>query len=476
MKKLALIPLLFFVPAKGFSQRIQYSRQTFPSPFADAVQMVGDVAGYHHVLCFTAGKKPLLYVFDRVMQSFTKTEINVKLKENCDVRTLPFRDYYLLYLHVPGTVLHQLFKVDSEGQAEDVSQVFSAGTDTAWNRSTATFQLFNKGNRLAVITHTYYDAIKKIGSRLVTFDAGLANGQANTVFFPFDKDFDILQQVMLSGNSLLALKTVRNPEHGNSLDVLKLDMASGSMVGSSFASGSLLYINPAMHVNAADSSLTLSSSLREPMNASRFQRMVFIAHVDSLLHQKTPPVTFRSPFRSNTAASFLLVNGTQARWLASQNTSTLRRDGIRYGLPKALDPYDPAGINISVAQSYGYESEIRYNMPTAVHFTVLSEGLKTIKDSVVENRGSFYNVQPRPHAQFTLGKKAYLLLIENFSAKKHGLLLFTGNEAGGLSTISLPVFDRYEYMLPQVQATKDYFILPYSYKNEIGLVKISLTE
>lgn len=475
MNKLFFILPLSFVTTLVLGQKIQYSRQTFPSPYADAVQLIAGVKGTHHVVCFTANKKPLLYVFDAAMQTCIKKELDVKIRENCDVRTVSFGDHYLLYLHVPGTTQHQLFDVQSGGEAEDISALFSNRADTAWNRSMATFQLFNQSGRLAVVTHAYYEAIKMIGSRVVVFDSALATSQVHTVFFAFDKEVDYLSQIVLSGNALLMLKAVKNPESGNSLDVLKADLTSGKILGHSFNSGSHLYISPAMHFNASDSTLLIYSLLREPVNASRLQRSVFIAHLDHQLQSKTPSSLLKSQFRSNTAASFLLVNGPQPRWLSTMNTVRIRKAGSRYAMPTGLEMDDPANLNIAAAQNYSYEPGIEYNTPTAVHFTVLNERFKPVKDSVVANGGNVYDVQPRPYAQFALGQKAYLLLIENFSASKRGLLLLTGNEKSGLSSTSLPVFDRYEYMVPQVQGLNDCFILPYVYKNEVGLIKITPT-
>ena len=98
----------------------------------------------------------------------------------------------------------------------------------------------------------------------------------------------------------------------------------------------------------------------------------------------------------------------------------------------------------------------------------LNQHFKPVKDSVVANSGSYFDVQPHPYAQFNSGNKAYLLLIQNFSSRQHGLLLLSNNTKAGLSTISLPVFDRYDYELPQLQALgKDAFILPYSYKKSL---------
>jgi hypothetical protein len=49
------------------------------------------------------------------------------------------------------------------------------------------------------------------------------------------------------------------------------------------------------------------------------------------------------------------------------------------------------------------------------------------------------------------------------------------DSAGKVTTTPVPVFDRYEYFIQETQAKKDYFLVPYRYKKEMGLVKVSLS-
>src|SRR5438128_9323614 len=81
------------------AQTIQYSRQAFPTPFADGMQLVANVSGNHHLLCFTAKKQPAVYIFDAQLQLKEQKKIGSELKEECDVRLLPFDYFYLLYFH-----------------------------------------------------------------------------------------------------------------------------------------------------------------------------------------------------------------------------------------------------------------------------------------------------------------------------------------------------------------------------------------
>ena len=115
-------------------------------------------------------------------------------------------------------------------------------------------------------------------------------------------------------------------------------------------------------------------------------------------------------------------------------------------------------LHDAVAGSYIMKSEIRERV-----------------NSLVANSGSFIDLQPRPSAQFTINNIAYLLLIQNFSNKKRGLVMLNADKKGELVTTPVPVYDRYEYNVGLTQPGNDYFILPYSHKSETGLLKVTLS-
>ena len=105
----------------------------------------------------------------------------------------------------------------------------------------------------------------------------------------------------------------------------------------------------------------------------------------------------------------------------------------------------------------------------------MNEKLKILQDSLVTNDGNVFDVIPRPFGKFTMKGKAYLVLVQNFSGRKRNLLIVSSGANGSFSTEDVPVYDRYQYLLSQLQAVEDkYFILPYIYKNEIGLVKVTM--
>jgi hypothetical protein len=66
-------------------------------------------------------------------------------------------------------------------------------------------------------------------------------------------------------------------------------------------------------------------------------------------------------------------------------------------------------------------------------------------------------------------------LKQQFGSNRYGLLLINGNAEGELTATDIRVYDKYEYLLPQMQAVNNkYVLVPYTYKKELGLVKITL--
>ena len=93
-------------------------------PYADAMQLVANIEGHHHMVCFNANKAPVISIFDSQLQLLEQKEIDLKLKENSDLRLLPFKDFYFLYAHTLGTTKHELFKIDGKGEVTSLSKAF----------------------------------------------------------------------------------------------------------------------------------------------------------------------------------------------------------------------------------------------------------------------------------------------------------------------------------------------------------------
>lgn len=58
--------------------------------------------------------------------------------------------------------------------------------------------------------------------------------------------------------------------------------------------------------------------------------------------------------------------------------------------------------------------------------------------------------------------------------KKKGLLLVYPNENGYFNTVPIRVYDQFNFLLSLLQSVDNYFIVPFTNKNEMGLMKVSL--
>lgn len=474
MKKCGAIVCLLFAVLAVAAQKIQYSRQTLPHKHTGALQLVTNVGGSHHLLSFNEGKKPDVFVFNAGLQLQAETKIDVEPRENSDVIVVAFATHYFVYIHVPGSPEHRLFRVENDGASTDVSERLSADADSLWNRSTATFQLVGDSGRLKIIAHTYYHAFKQVYSRIVSFDDDLRIRYIRTVFFPFDRSKETLQQAKLAGPHLFLLKTSRDDENGSVLNLLKLHVPTGDLLWKTFATGSRVYSQPGMRYNPADSSMLLHSVVHE-VSGRRLQRVVLLAHLNHELQDLTPVRLLRTPFRSHLIASFVLPSSA-AGWLPYVNYSQFYRGFFLSSMPD-FDPAMPNRTRIATYRMLPYNRTPENSGPSSVALTVLNDRFDVQKDSVVANKGTFYDLQPQPFAQLVLNRKPSLLFIENFTSKKRGLLLVTSGEQNDVSVRNVSVYDRYDYFLPLAQAVDDKsFLLPYTHKKELGLVKITVDD
>lgn len=349
-----------------------------------------------------------------------------------------------------------------------MSRLFSAPADSLWNRSTATFQFISNGDRPKLLALTYYDALKKTVCRVVSFDAGLKVAGVNTVFFPFDRSWESLLQLQLLEQNLLVLTAEQLEERGAVLKMRNVQLSTGQTMLKAYTNEHHLFAEAAFQYNGADSSILLYATIRETLSSTRMQRSIFLARLGQSLHETTPATLLRSQFRSDIAANFLVPAGRGNRWFSVSNSIRLPVSGVT-----RISGTNPRSINLILPYRARSDHKTEANVPAGVRFTELNEQLKPVRDSAVANKGDVYDVQPRPFVQFRLQDKACLLLVENFSSKKRGLLLFTADDRNGWNMKNISVFERYEYLLPHLQTIGNgSFILPYTFKNEIGLVKI----
>lgn len=459
----------------AYPQKIQYSRQNFRLPYSDGMQLVADISGFHHVLSFAVNQQPAIYIFDAQLQLHSKKVLQFTLRQSNDVKIIPFPGFYYLYIHQTGSTKHELWRIDPEGDRVALSEMFQQVIETSLNKNTATLQLVNKNNQLFIIGNTYYDAIEKIGSTVVQVDKNLKVEISKNVFYSFKLYEEQLKQLMLAGDDLLILKTA-NDSIGNSLQLIKADLETGTLLTSFFYSGSNAYQGPAFRYNAIDSSIIIYSMI---------QSTVFITKLNHLLDQVEPITYLKKQFSKNVSDNFLLVNGKTPQWISVSNSN------IRFRR-NATSPYD-RGFDNNIDQtdagrwddylskmpqrqvSGAYRYNVNSNSIPAIRFSLLNAQFKLINDSIVANDKASYTLRSGQYANVMLGKKSYLFLAQTFFNKNHGLLMISENGGNYLSARDIRVFEKYEYLLPQLKAVNnEYVILPFTYKREVGLVKITL--
>ena len=502
----------------GLGQTIEYTHQTVVPTALNTLKLVADVAGFHHLLCFSANARPQIYIFDSRLQLTSTRQIEITVRGRPDIKVIQFAAYYYLYMHSAGSLRHELFKIDGAGNIVGLTKKLEGLIQTELEKSTATLQLINQEEQLYIISHIFYVANDQIKSSVVKLDKDLNSMQARKVFNEFHKN-DYLEQVQLAGNNLLVLNTGKINQKSNVLLIHKIDLNTGQSVLNSFNSGGHLYINPRFTYNPKDSGILISSLISEPPNSSKEVSTVFISRLDHLLQERVPVALLKKQFRKNALTNYLFIQGQYPSWLsmninpdrsrtAKLSSVTFPTSGYRnanssidiisnrtatIGGYNFYDPLgsmdtrnselfrykDPPSGNLSDASRNAYRTHY-YLTPDdmqadGLRFSVLNEKLKIINDSMVSNNKRVARLQSRPYGQFNMHNKAYLILIQNITDKGKGLVMISTDDNGQLESSEIRVHLRYEYLVSQLQAVgNEYFILPFINKKEIGLVKVNM--
>ncbi|HEX8459976.1 MAG TPA: hypothetical protein VF623_01045 [Segetibacter sp.] len=480
--KLLFCLIGIFLTVKASTQTIQYSRQNFKAPYFNTIQLVANVAGNHHILCMAFDSKIVLYVYNDALQLLSGKELQLKLPEYGDINIIPFKRFYYLYIHQSGSANHELWRVDSAGNATSASAAFTGLVDTVFKKNTSTLQLVNKNNHLFIIAHAFYQEIEKIGSSVIEADENLKIVQQRKVFYDFKKNGEGLKQVALvDQDNLLILKTSRDTA-GHLLSIIKASLTTGQALENSYNSGSNAFLNPFFNFNPADSSITIYS---------RIERTLFITGLNYSLVEKAPVTVFKSLFRNPNSYNFLQLNSNRQKWLIIKPGNVFRINSARsvFAPPDSYTNAYNSGINsfgdidmsfnnfraagVRSFRAPGYDSY--NNGASSIRFSLLNHNFRIVKDSLVANDKNKYKIHPEQSASAVVAGKSYLFLGQEFGRNSYGLLMMYRSTNDVLSSTDIRVYDKYKYLVPQMQVVNDkYVLLPYTYKKELGLVKITL--
>ena len=432
-------------------------------------QLISNLQGYHHVITFSYYKKPVIHVFDDHLRLLGENLLDFLVRKDCDIKIVPFPGYYFITVHVFQPSIYEIWKVDKEGKSVRLSKEFKALFDTVFKDRPPVLQLMNFDGKLFALAQSYLDAIKSIRCRVVRLDEHFAPAKEFTLAYPFDKENEFLQQVSLSKNALFVLKSAQAYD-GNSLTIMKVELETGDVVTTLFNTGRQVNLNPGFIFYPKDSTLFVYSTLIQTDVNRRIQRSVLMSKLDNQLNEQIPVTLLKHQFSQNTASNFVFLQGDPPMWL---NVFTNRRIG---GPVYRVNTSPPMDYRVRMPYMTYNPNEVYYIGPTGIRFTIVDTQFKTCSDSLIANDKKIIEVQSYPFGQCSIRDKVYLVLTQNFTTKRKGLIMFTSDDKGKLVETGLPVFDKYDYVLPQLQGCDDYFVVPYSYRNEMGLVKVTVKD
>lgn len=416
----------------GIAQKIKYSSENILTGYPDQLQLVANIAGHHHLLSFIEKEEPVIYIYDDDLKYLGKTSIHFKFPDKSGVRIIPFDNYYYLYIHPPFTSRHLFWKVDGNGKLSELTGALENILQSQAQNIKLGFQLINNENQLCMLYHTDLPNLEKNTLIIVQTDSLLNVVFAHKVVYDFKREEEKLQQeVLMSGRHLLVLKTARG---GTSMELMKVNLATGYTIRNTFQSSGYFYSQSTFSYNSKDSSVTVTSLLTEPRISSRPKRFEFVSRLNKILVEQAPFAILRFQFIKNTNSNFLLVNGF-SKWV----------------LIKSEDPGQ------------------------AIRFSLLDKNYKITSDSLVPNTKDSYTIKPDQFTRFPAGNKDYLLVGQLFSGKNKGLLMINANDTDQLTYTDVRVNDRNNYLLSKAKIIPQKgIIIPYTYKREIGLIKITI--
>jgi hypothetical protein len=460
------ISVLFFLYFLSFSytlhaQKASYSHQTAHFRYNEVLQLIANVSSRHHLLVIRPSKKPTLHVYDQVLNLQVKKEIADVIPQNCDIQILQFKDYYFLFTHVPKSGKYQLWKVDAHGSTSDMLPQFY-NLKTNFKDTGAVVQISTDNKHIYLMTQVYYEQLGELHIERVKADHLLQSIMVNRISCKFSPENESLQQVLPMGKDhLLLLIKNKNEISGNLLQLVKCDLQSGTMNATEFNIDQNLFVQPVMSYDPLDSTILIYSMVRTPLMDTRLQRSVFMCKLNNSLQPIIPATIFKSPNHY----SFYSVKGSKYNWLHFLD--------IRQRL------YAPNEVRHYASLQSGYQDQYVYSnvfshYPYSIRFSIVDEQFKIVKDSVVQIEGKGSTIRVANFGKVQWGNKNYLIIEQLLPNKNIGLLLITA-ENKELAITDLNVYNRYNYLLSQLQQAGDgNFILPYIKNKEAGLMKLKL--
>lgn len=463
------------------AQKIQYSKGLIKTPGKGFVRLLAGVNGFHHLIQFSPNSKPTIFLFNKDLNLESTFQPNIQIDENTEVKIIQFENDYWLYSHKIKSSIHQLFKINGNGISTDYSDLLNNPVDSIWNKSTSSLNLSKIGNSLYVIANKYFDHLKKSKLSFIKIEPGKQAFVQDQAYIPFDIANEHLREITIFKNKLFVLKTGKDEKGNNVLYVLKLNITTGQSYANQFESGKYLFLNPSLRINSTDSSVLLYSMMVAPDGLTSVKPSLFIVRINESLNELVPVKILKEVIPETSASSFIVEKDNSSGWICFSQ------------YPKEYSNYLPIYYKSSTSLSHSYDFNFLntyiapnnntlpltvagQSNPKGIAFTILNNRLEKEADSIIKNKGRGLKTDPLAYKPFVLNNQSYLILTQKLTRKSKALVLIKPDKNSTLQSISIRPFDRYEYLLSLLQTdTDNAFVIPFLSKNEMGIMKVTLT-
>ena len=463
------------------AQSISYSHRTTHFVGADGVIVIPEVEGKNHLWVIKPDEQVNLQVYDNQLDWQQEHILPLKLPKNSDITILPFENEYFFYNQSQAGSSKFLWHVDGKGNVADVSSKLRAIIKSCFTDTTVVCQLFSKGPRMFMLGNVYFPSLGKIITTLIQINLKLDQWQVKRFALDYDHRNEFLQRMLITPeNKLLVLKERSSEEIAQVLHIIKVDLATSKTNAAVFTSNTR-FSSPEILYNPVDSSTTVCGYRR-----SMLPRIFFLT-LDDTLAQKFAPVTIRVPITEEMYGAFACVStGTGgSTWLPVYGSWNALYQYNRFSsrvLVGLSSMVTLAGNKTVVMNASSYQPLIQaihpylqnVSPPGDVRFSVIDLQSRAIKDTVFKYYRRFF-IEVSQYASFSRNNNGYLILKEKFRSNGKGIVLLNINKEGKLVSSPLRVYERYDYAIPQMRQTANgSLVFPYVYKNEVGLVKVTL--
>jgi hypothetical protein len=480
-KCLSVISILLLLGDTGMvaAQTVRYSREEAYINNPDDLQLAANIAGNHHLLSFSHNEEPEIFIYNGMLELIAKKTLQFKFPEKAAISIIPFDDFYYCSVHPRFSQEYLFYKIDGAGNITDMSVPFKKLLHSQSANLKVNFQLIPNKRELWMVYHTALDDPEKSTVVMVRTDSLLNVVFAHKVQYDFKMTEEKLQhEVLIFGRYLLVLKTL---ESGSSLQLMKVNLATGYTITNTFHSPGYLYSQPSFSFNIADSSTTVAAMIAEPFsNTYSGKQFIFISRMNKILIEQTPSIVLKTQFKKNASTNFVLIDGA-SKWMRFKKGSVQTSDYIE----TPITVYRPLTSAEAIEQNAEMDNLISKLTPArqststedlqGVRFSLLDKDFKITSDSLISNTKNSYTLKANQFTRFTVNNKEYVLVGQQFSTRKNGLLLVNANASGQLVYNYVKAYEKFSYLLAKSRnIDPEGIIVPYLHKREAGLLKISL--